>query len=156
MGFYYFDADVQVKYYLPEPGSTWVRQIVDEVDSEGRPLHVLFSAEISLVEVAAAFAVIHRAGRIGRKLRDDIFNKYMKGMTSRYQLVPLTSDLLHNGAHLTQQYPLKGYDAVQLAAAMALKVALDRYGLAMIFVSGDRQLLNAAQAEGLTTDSLKG
>ena len=59
MRVYYFDANVQVKYYLPEPSSAWVRQIVDEVDAEGKIVNALFTVEISMVEVAAAIAVIH-------------------------------------------------------------------------------------------------
>jgi len=92
---YYFDANVQVKYHLPEPGSTWVWQIVDEVDAAGNIVNTLFTAEISLVEVAAAISVVHRVGRIGRRLRDVTFDKYMKGVTTRYQLIPITSSLLH-------------------------------------------------------------
>ena len=88
MSVYYFDANVQVKYYLPEPGSVWVRQIMDEVDAEGKIVNALFTVEISMVEVAAAIAIIHRIGRIRRKLRDATFNKYMKGATSRYHLLP--------------------------------------------------------------------
>jgi predicted nucleic acid-binding protein len=150
---YYFDANVQVKYYVPEPGSTWVRQIVDEVDSAGNLVHTLFTAEISLVEVAAAISVVHRVGRIGRRLRDAAFDKYMKGVMARYQLIPITSSLLHKAAHLTQAHPLKGYDAVQLAAGLDLKAALDRRKIPMIFVRGDDQLLKAAQTEGLVTEN---
>jgi hypothetical protein len=62
---YYFDANVQVKYHLPEPGSTWVRRIVDEADAAGNIVNTLFTAEISLVEVAAAISVVHRIGRTG-------------------------------------------------------------------------------------------
>lgn len=154
MSVYYFDANVQVKYYLPEPGSAWVRQIVDEVDAKGKIVNALFTVEISMVEVAAAIAIIHRVGRIGRKLRDATFDKYMKGVTSRYQLIPVTSSLLHRAAHLTQKHPLKGYDAIQLAAGLELSASLGRRKMAMVFVSGDQQLFNAAQAEGLTADNL--
>ena len=153
MSVYYFDANIQVKYYLPEPGSTWVRQIVDEADVAGNVVNTLFTAEISLVEVAAAISVVHRVGRIGRKLRDAAFDKYIKGVTTRYQLIPITSSLLHRAAHLTQVHPLKGYDAVQLAAGLELKAALDRHKKTLIFVSGDDQLLKAAQTEGLVTEN---
>ena len=153
MSVYYFDANVQVKYYLPEPGSVWVRQIVDEVDAEGKIVNALFTVEISMVEVAAAIAIIHRIGRIGRKLRDATFDKYMKGVTSRYHLIPVTSNLLHQAAHLTQRHPLKGYDAIQLAAGLELSASLGKRKMMMVFVSGDQQLFNAAQAEGLTADN---
>jgi hypothetical protein len=34
MAFYYFDASALVKYYVTEPGSTWVRQEVDYIVPE--------------------------------------------------------------------------------------------------------------------------
>jgi predicted nucleic acid-binding protein len=34
MAFYYFDASALVKYYVTEPGSAWVRQLIEERDSE--------------------------------------------------------------------------------------------------------------------------
>jgi len=54
---------------------------------------------------------------------------------------------------LTQQYPLKAYDAVQLAVALRYRQVLARYKLALTFVSGDGQLLAAAEAEGLAVDN---
>jgi hypothetical protein len=48
---------------------------------------------------------------------------------------------------------LKGYDAIQLAAGLELKAALDRREIQLIFVSGDDQLLKAAQTEGLVTEN---
>jgi predicted nucleic acid-binding protein len=130
---YYFDANVQVKYYLPEPGSAWVRQIVNEVDAEGKIVNALFTVEVSMVEVAAAIAVIHRTGRIGRKLRDATFDKYVKGVTSRYHFIPVTSNLLHQAAHLTQRHPLKGYDAIQLAAGLELNASLSERKIPVVF-----------------------
>lgn len=126
---------------------------MDEVDAEGKIVNALFTVEISMVEVAAAIAIIHRMGRIGRKLRDATFDKYMKGMTNRYYLLPVTPSLLHQAAHLTQKHPLKGYDAIQLAAGLELSASLGKRKVAMVFVSGDEQLLSAAQAEGLTADN---
>ena len=36
MTLYYFDASAVVKYYVTEPGSTWVRQLVEERDSQSQ------------------------------------------------------------------------------------------------------------------------
>jgi hypothetical protein len=43
MSIYYFDADAQVKYFINEPGSLWVRQLADEVDVDGDPLRMQFT-----------------------------------------------------------------------------------------------------------------
>ena len=58
-----------------------------------------------------------------------------------------------NAAQLTQRHPLKAYDAVQLAVALRQNRALALVERSLIFVSGDKTLLSAAQAEGLATDN---
>ncbi len=64
MPVYYLESSALVKYYVTEPGSTWVRQVVDAEEN------VLVSAEITIAEVAAALGVITRIGRISRHQRD--------------------------------------------------------------------------------------
>jgi len=59
MNYYYLDANVVVKYYLDEPGSTWVRQLIEAQDVIGRPAHVFFSAMITITEVSAASLALH-------------------------------------------------------------------------------------------------
>jgi uncharacterized protein len=55
---------------------------------------------------------------------------------------------------LIQRYPLRAYDAVQLATAMVVNQSLAAHGLPpLYFVSADDRLITAAQAEGLTTDN---
>jgi hypothetical protein len=71
MAFYYFDARALVKYYGSEPGSTWVRQVIDEQEPvSGQARHIILVAEITRVEVAAGLAAIERVGRIRRVERD--------------------------------------------------------------------------------------
>jgi hypothetical protein len=48
---------------------------------------------------------------------------------------------------------LKAYDAVQLAVALRQTTNLTPFHIPLIFVSGDRTLLAAAQAERLLTDN---
>ncbi len=53
---------------------------------------------------------------------------------------------------LTRQHRLRGYDAVQLATALAASAALLTAGLpGPTFVAADADLLAAARAEGLAT-----
>lgn len=50
MALYYFDASALVKYYVTEPGSTWIRQLIDAQDSAtGQPHHLILIAEITRV-----------------------------------------------------------------------------------------------------------
>lgn len=57
MAIYYLDASAVVKYYVPEPGSFWIRQLLDAPDSVStRALRVILVAEVTRVEVAAGQA----------------------------------------------------------------------------------------------------
>ena len=54
---------------------------------------------------------------------------------------------------LAEQHGLRGYDAVQLAAALGLHAVRHMGGLPpMTFVSADSDLNTAAQTEGLIVD----
>lgn len=152
MGFYYLDASALVKRYVTEPGSTWVRELLDRISPDGKRVNTVFIAEISIVEVAAALAILARTGHIRLRDRDLAYRRFLKDTVHLYQLVPVRTSDLHAAARLTQRHPLKAYDAIQLAVALREHHALVRRKLGLAFVSGDRQQLRAAEAEGLTTD----
>ena len=154
MALYYFDASALVKYYVTEPGSTWVRYLVEDWDvGTARWTHTIFAAEITRVEVAAGLAVIERMGRIRRAQRDREYRRFVSQFVSRYTVIPLTTADLEYAADLTQHHPLKAYDAVQLAVALRYADILAALGLPLTFVSGDAALLAAARAEGLPTEN---
>lgn len=152
-GYYYLDTSAQVKYYVSEPGTAWVRQLVDATDPDtGQRVNRLFTVSITVAEAAAAFATIARIGRISGRIRDRTFNRYMKTVSAYFHLLPVTEHLIDLAARLTQQHPLKGYDAVQVAAALCLQQALGPER-PLTFVAGDKNVIAAAQAEGLAIDS---
>jgi uncharacterized protein len=110
-----------VKYYVTEPGSTWVRQVIDEQDPvSGQAHHIILVAEITRVEVAAGLAVIERVGRVRRAERDRAYHRFMSQLADRYVIMPLSTDDFATAAYLTQQHPLKVYDAIQLGDGLAL------------------------------------
>lgn len=153
MTIYYFDADVQVKYLIDEPGSAWIRRLADERDADGQPLHVIATLEISLVEVSAAIAVIQRVGRIGKRLREQAFQSYLNFVTSRLQLLTVDAALVAEASAFAQKYPLKALDALHLAAAVRLNHELAAGQLTLMLVTSDHQILMAAKAEGLLTEN---
>lgn len=46
MSYYYLDANVVVKYYITEPGSTWARLLLDAQEHNGRPAHIFFFSHL--------------------------------------------------------------------------------------------------------------
>jgi predicted nucleic acid-binding protein len=154
MSAYYLDSSAVVKRYVDEPGSTWVRQLCDARDPEtNEKLNLITLGEIAVVETAAAFAILVRRKVIVKRIADRTYRKFIDEFRSEYDLVHVTPALLLAAAELTQRHPLKAYDAVQLALALHTSKSLKEHDLALIFVSGDANLLQAAQAEGLTTDN---
>jgi predicted nucleic acid-binding protein len=143
---YFLDASALVKYYVTEPGSTWVRQRIDEGQS-------ILLAEITVAELAAALGILQRVGRITPRHRQDFWEKFERDCVERYDLIPVIYDVIYAAALLCARHPLKAYDAVQLAAGLALKGTLAEQDISLVFVSGDDTLITAAQAEGLTADN---
>lgn len=154
MNLYYFDASALVKYYVTEPGSTWVRELIDQGDPDtGEWLNTVSIAEVSLVEVAAALAMSARTGRLRQKDREREYRHFMSDVVHRYSSVRVITADFEAAAEFTQLHPLRAYDALQLAVALRYRQVLARYRVGLIFVSSDERLLSAAQVEGLATDN---
>ena len=150
MGIYYFDANAVVKYYILEPGSTWIREIVNAPEQK----NLIFISDATITEYAAALSVLFRTGRIRRSTRDGAFRAFIHHTTTGlFRTLPLGTEDFWTAAQLTQAYPLKGYDAVQLAIALRQTTTLSRKGVSMIFTSGDKALINAARGENLLAEN---
>jgi predicted nucleic acid-binding protein len=148
MALYYLDASALVKYYVLEPGSTWVRGLVDN------PANTISIADASIAESAAAFAILFRTQRISQRTQEAAFHAMMRHIASHLlKTMPLRTVDFQLAAHLTQRYLLKAYDAVQLAVALRYSQFSAAHGLVIAFVSGDNALIKAAKAEGLLTDN---
>jgi uncharacterized protein len=146
----YFDTSALVKRYLTEIGSRWVSSLVQP--GMGNTIMV---AEITRVEVAAALAARHRApGGISQEERDKAVDLLLSHSDAEYRIVPLTRPIVGRAVTLTQQYRLRGYDAVQLATAVITNETLAAVGLtSLTFVAADNDLLMAAHAEGLAAEN---
>jgi len=149
MPVYYLDTSVLVKYYVTEPGSAWVRQLIDEEEN------ILVSTEITIAEVSAALAVIARVGRTLSRQRDEFWMKFKRDLLRRYELLPTHRAIINHAAELCQQHPLRGFDAVHLACGLRLRETLTHQpdGAAVIYLAGDDSLVAAAKAEGLMVDN---
>lgn len=145
MAAFFLDSNTVIKYYVTEPGSSWVRSIVDDPDN------ACLICTISFVEVAAALAQIQRGGRIGKQLMRRTFANFRQDIQrGLFFTHAVDTGTMEFAAELAMRYPLKGFDATQVASAILGKEVLDT---TIIFVSGDKQALTAASAEGLTTDN---
>ncbi|MDQ3247671.1 MAG: type II toxin-antitoxin system VapC family toxin [Chloroflexota bacterium] len=141
MATYFFDSSAIVKYYLTEPGSVWVRQIVNDKNN------FCVICEISLAEVAAALAQARRAKRLGHTAMRNIYALFRADLRSRlFYTYPIILETAELAANIAMRQPLKGCDALQVAAALLIE---DPLQVAVIFMSSDQQALRAAALEGL-------
>jgi uncharacterized protein len=158
LAIYFFDSSALVKRYVSEVGSAWVCQITDP-----RAGNNIYIAEITGVEVVAALMRKARqtqaplpladARRAVKNFRDDLNRQQI------YDVVSLTAPLLQSAMALPEKHKLRGYDAVQLAAALAIRNHIlllgtaATGGLPFVLVSCDSDLLAATQAEGVAVDN---
>jgi predicted nucleic acid-binding protein len=145
MSQFFFDSSALVKRYLTEIGSPWVDAQTDPTAG-----NAIVVAEITRVEVAAALAARHRAsGGITRVERDRLFRLLAQHVVAEYRAIPISIAVTDHAMQLTQQHRLRGYDAMQLASALAVAAVLP----GLVFVAADDDLLAAARAEGLAAEN---
>lgn len=149
MSQFFVDSSALVKRYVTEVGTPWIQALTDPAAG-----NTLVSAAITRVEVAAALASRHRApAGLTIAERDGAVALLERHCATEYVLIPIDTPVLDRALALTQRHRLRGYDAVQLATALAVHDSYFRTGLPpLTFLSADRDLLDAARAEGLPVD----
>ena len=150
MSILYLDSSAVVKRYSYELGSAWVKAITDV-----RAGHTIMFSEITLAEVAAAFAAKSRAPQgPSVRWRDLALKRFLTDSTDQYKLLGVQREIIDLAVKLTQRQKLRGCDAIHLAAALAAnKELLSKKLPPLTFVAADEDLLEAAEAEGLPTEN---
>ena len=148
MGDFYADSSVLVKRHIAERGSAWFRTLAHP--STG---NTIITAQITIVEVVSAFNRRVREATLTRVGYARIRADFDALCGTEYRLVSTSLLVLERARDLLEHYPLRAYDAVQLAAGLIANDTLLSSGIpALTFLSADTRLLNAAAAEGLGTD----
>lgn len=146
---YYLDTSALVKRYVDETGSRWLRALLD---APPRPSVVL--VHLVIVEMTSALVRRVREGVVSAPEYIQAQNAFRADCLSQYDLVTAVDDIIDQANRLLEKHPLRAYDAIHLAAAVASNRALLADDLApLVFVSADDRLNQAASAEGLTVDN---
>lgn len=124
----FFDTSALVKYYVEETGSDWVTDLITQTDARN------YISYVTGVEMTAALA--------RRKLLNSL-KRFEADFASGYRRLALPETTLALARNLAHQQKLRGYDAIQLASALALAEAL---GAAQVeFICADAELVAAAR-----------
>lgn len=149
MAIYFLDSSGLVKRYIREAGSKWILNLVRPSANNS-----LYVARIAGVEVIAALARRRKGNLLGSAETAKAVSRFEKHFIRRFEKVNITPNLIASAMKLADKHSLRGYDAVQLAAALAVESEIKIIGASnSIFVSADNELNIAAQAEGLAVEN---
>lgn len=149
MAGFFCDSSAVVKRYVNETGSNFVDSLADLKHG-----NVILLARITRVEIAAAIARRLKGGSIATTDAQNALVAFQHDLTNNYFTVEITSVLLSRAMSLATKHALRGYDAVQLAAALEAtdeRIANELPQLTL--VSSDEDLNAAAKAEGLNVEN---
>jgi uncharacterized protein len=132
---HFLDTSALVKRYVAERGSSEVRRRFRS--------GTVAAARIAYAELAAALARRHRERGLTADALESIL-KRLDGDFSKLVVVEIRAALIARVPDLVRKHPLRGYDAVQLAAALSLRAR----GAVELWAT-DGALLDAARGEGL-------
>ncbi len=133
----YLDTSALVKLYVTEDGSAWVQAWAAAATA-------IFTVRISYAEARAAMAQARRLGGLKpADLRRAVAE--LDVAWSGFVRVDVNEALVSRAGRLAEEHALRGYDAVQLAAALDASPGVPDY----LFASFDGDLNAAAAREGL-------
>jgi uncharacterized protein len=149
MAIYFLDSSGLVKRYVNQTGSKWIfGQVRPSANNS------IYVARIAGVEVVSALARRRQGNLLGKREAAKAIKRFERHFLRRYTKVNITPDLITSAMKLADKYSLRGYDAVQLSAALEVEADITAVGASgLIFVSADNKLNLAAQAEGLIVEN---
>jgi len=145
---YFLDSSAVVKRYVDETGSWWIRGLFT-----GSLGHTLLIAQITPVEAYSGVLRRAREGTVDISVAQGLRRSFSIQIKRQYSLIALTQQVINQAQDLLEKYPLRAYDAVQLASANTANERLVMSNVPpLIFVSADERLTQAANTEGLTVE----
>ncbi len=144
MADYFFDSRALAKRYVVETGSAWVGSLA------GDPANSICVAATTRVELEAAPARRLRGGTLSASAAATAAEALGIDFSFQYLVSDISQAMINSAAVLARHFAPRGYDAVQLAAALDVNRAHRAFGLPpLTFVSADDELNAAAGTEGL-------
>ncbi len=145
---YFVDSSALVKRYVQETGTSWVRGI-----TRRSPSTVIYIARITAVEVPCAIARRRKGKTLTSPRASSSLHRFRQHLAGRYTVAEVTAALLDDAMRLGIKHALRAYDAVQLAVALEVNRFHQAGGSDPVtLISADRDLNDAATAEGLIVD----
>jgi uncharacterized protein len=117
-------------------------------------MHHLYLARITGVEVIAAMCRRARHGDIAATDVAAALAQFRQDFAGLYRVIEITPTLVTRAMDFAETYALRGYDAVQLAAAVEVQIRGNTLGLPVLtLVFADEDLNVAATAERVAVEN---
>jgi predicted nucleic acid-binding protein len=149
MDAFFFDTSGLVKRFSRETGTAWTIGLLKP--SSGNTVYI---ARITAVEVVSALTRRTRGGSLTASQSNKAIRRFERSLFGRYAIVEIRPTLANRAMLLAKIHGLRGYDAVQLAAALTANDERLSVGApALTLVTADTALNAAASLEGLAVDN---
>jgi uncharacterized protein len=146
---YYFDTSALAKRYVVEVGSPWVQAVVSQQSGQ-----MIYTSVLTQPEIVSALQRRVREGTLEAHQAQYLAQQVLEHMTQSYALAAITPPVITHACALLHEHPLRAYDALHLACALAVREAIERQQLSIpVFVAADDALLAAAAAERFPVDN---
>jgi len=145
---YFLDSSALVKRYVTETGTAWVTGLLNPAAR-----HRLYVARITGAEVVAALTRKERGKHLSPADAAAAVSSFQHDYANRLRPVEITTALIVEAMALARTRALRGYDAVQLAAALySNRRRVSRGLVPLMLITADTDLLAAGSAEALAID----
>ncbi len=136
----YLDTSAWLKLYIEETGSETVSNLVYEAEQVCTHL-------IAYAELRAALAKAQRMNRLSAEQKSQLIPAIDQDWETLSIILP-TEMLVKRAANFADQFGLRGYDSIHLAAAEAISLQIMPQPL--VFACFDNHLNAAAKALGMS------
>ncbi|MBO3459364.1 type II toxin-antitoxin system VapC family toxin [Aetokthonos hydrillicola Thurmond2011] len=115
----FLDTSTLLKRYVSEIGTTWIQSLTAQEAG-----NLLIVARIAWVEVLSALARRQREGSLSGNQANQILQAFRYHFDTQYQKVELLPSVIQIAGQLVSRYPLRAFDAVQLASSLCISPQL--------------------------------
>ena len=144
----FFDTSALVKRYDPaEHGADRVRSLCRRA-----PDSTALIARVTPIEVASALNRKRREGRLDVAKRDQLWRLFRAHWRHQYRTIAMDEAVWGDAQRLLFAYPLRAYDAVQLASALRVAAVLADLTTDVRLCTADQAQAAAADGEGLRVE----
>ena len=140
---FYLDTSAIVKRYHKETGSEVLERIFEPGEYE------LATSYWSVLEFTVAFSARTRRKELSKDAFNIVISRFLRDVLDRFAITGVSDELIASATPLAIKHSLPSADCLQLASAISLERALGPAREKLVLICSDRDLLRAAEKEGI-------